>query len=272
MLIGFMNNPWLPIMDEVKFAINNEFDFIEITVEYPEAVPEKLLPLHEEIRNSLRKNGLDAVCHVPWYFHLGHPYPNIRACYVSETLRAIEVAGALETVKIVIHTEYAEGLPSKYFGENREEMLKNFSLSLDEIKEKADEYGMVVMLENTDDKAAKLSELLWLLDSKKMKATLDVGHAFTNYHGDSRSLNEFIKALGSRIGHVHVSDNFGSGDLHLPIGVGRIPWQDVLSELKGLGYDGGITLEVHSRDRDYLLLSRDKVLRILRDIYDEGFI
>ncbi|MEM2909726.1 MAG: sugar phosphate isomerase/epimerase [Nitrososphaerota archaeon] len=272
MIMGLMNNPWLPILNEVEFAINNEFDFLEITAEYPETMPEKLLPLCKEIRGTLRKNGLDIVCHMPWYFHPSHPYPSVRACYVSEMLKVIEVARALDAIKIVVHAEFAEGLPSKYFDENRDEMLKTFSLSLDEIKEKAEGYGIVVMLENTDDKAAKLSELLWLLDSKKMKATLDIGHAFTNYHGDGEALTKFIRALGSRIGHVHLSDNFGSGDLHLPIGVGRIRWQEVLSELKGLGYDGSITLEVHSMDRDYLLLSRDKVLRILRDICNKGFI
>jgi len=266
MRIGFMNNPWLPVLDEIKFAIENKFDFIEITVEYPEAMPERLLPLCKEIRDALRKSGLDIICHVPWYFHMAHPYPSVRLCYVSETLNVIEVARFLDANKIVIHTEFAEGLPSKYFGENRNEMIRNFSLSLDNIKEKANEYGMSIMLENTDDKAATLSELIWLLDSRNIKATLDVGHAFSNYRGDNKALMDFIKALGNRIAHVHLSDNFGSGDLHLPIGVGRICWREVLSELKNLGYDESITLEVHSPDRDYLLLSRNKVLRILRDL------
>ncbi|MCL7385337.1 MAG: sugar phosphate isomerase/epimerase [Thaumarchaeota archaeon] len=266
MLIGFMNNPWLPVLDEVRFAIENKFDFIEITVEYPEAMPERLLPLCKEVRILLKKGGLGVICHVPWYFHMAHPYPSLRLCYVSETLNVIEVARSLDANKIVIHTEFAEGLPSKYFGENRNEMFRNFSLSLDKIREKANEYGMLIMLENTDDRAATLSELIWLVDSKNIKATLDVGHAFSNYHGDDKALMVFIKTLGNRIGHVHLSDNFGSGDLHLPIGVGRICWQEVLSELKSLGYDKSITLEVHSPDRDYLLMSRDKVLRILRDL------
>ncbi|MCS7136249.1 MAG: sugar phosphate isomerase/epimerase [Nitrososphaerota archaeon] len=266
MFIGFMNNPWLPVLSEVEFAIEKKFDFIEITVEYPEAMPERLLPLCEEIKFLLRKSGLSIICHVPWYFHIAHPYPSIRMCYVSETLNVIEMARALDANRVVLHTEFTEGLPSKYFGEKRNEMLRNFSLSLEKIKEKANEYGIMIMLENTDDKAASLDELLWLLDSNNIKATLDVGHAFSNYRGDNKALIDFIKALGIRIGHVHLSDNFGSEDLHLPIGVGKVCWQEALSELKDLGYGGGITLEVHSPDRDYLLLSRDKVLKILRDL------
>ncbi|MEM1532386.1 MAG: TIM barrel protein, partial [Nitrososphaerota archaeon] len=152
MLIGFMNNPWLPVLGEVKFAVDNKFDFIEMTIEYPEAMPERLLPLCKDIRDTLRKSGLDIICHVPWYFHIAHPYSSVRICYVSETLNVMEVARALGATKIVIHTEFAEGLPSKYFSENRNEMLENFSSSLDKIKEKANEYGMMIMLENTDDK------------------------------------------------------------------------------------------------------------------------
>lgn len=266
MLTGFMNNPWLPVLEEVRFAVDNKFDFIEITVEYPEAMPERLLPICKKIKNELEKSGLGVVCHVPWYFHLAHPYQNVRTCYISEILNIMEVARVLDANKIVIHTEFTEGLPSKYFLENRDEMFKNFSSSLDKIKEKASEYGMMIMLENTDDKAATLEDLLHLLESNNIKIALDVGHAFSNYHGDNKSLINFISALGNRIGHVHLSDNFGSGDLHLPIGVGRIRWREVLSKLKDLGYDGNLTLEVHSPDRDYLLMSRDKVLKILRDL------
>lgn len=229
-------------------------------------MPERLLSVCKKIKDELEKSGLNIVCHVPWYFHLAHPYPSVRMCYISETLNVIEIARILDATKIVIHIEFVEGLPSKYFLENRNEILKNFSLSLDKVKEKANEYDMVIMLENADDKAATLGELLCLLDSKKIKATLDIGHAFSNYHSDNKSLIDFIKALGSRIDHFHLSDNFGSGDLHLPIGVGRICWREVMCELKDLGYDGNLTLKVHSPDRDYLLLSRDKVLKILQDL------
>ncbi len=227
-----MNNLWLSVLDEVMFAIENKFDFIEITVEYPEAMPERLLPVCKKIKDAFEKSGLEIICHVPWYFHIAHPYPNVRICYISETLNVIEVAKILDVTKIVVHTEFVEGLSSKYFRENWNDILRNFSLSLDKIKEKANEYGMVIMLENTDDRTATLTELLWLLDSKNIKATLDVGHAFSNCYGDNTALMDFIRALSSKIDHVHFTDNFGSGDLHLPIGVSRISWRKVLFKLK----------------------------------------
>jgi sugar phosphate isomerase/epimerase len=62
-----------------------------------------------------------------------------------------------------------------------------------------------------------------------------------------------------RIGHLHVSDHFGKEDQHLPIGAGIIDFSKVVKALKGIGYNDTITLEVFSRDRDYLKMSKKKM-------------
>ena len=64
---------------------------------------------------------------------------------------------------------------------------------------------------------------------------------------------------GNKIGHIHASDNFGREDSHLPIGAGTVEFDRILKELKGTGYNDTLTVEVFSRDRDYLGISRDKV-------------
>jgi sugar phosphate isomerase/epimerase len=62
---------------------------------------------------------------------------------------------------------------------------------------------------------------------------------------------------------VHFSDNKGgTTDLHLPLGAGLISWDKVINSLKKYEYDGTITLEVFSRDKRYLLASRDKVYEL----------
>jgi sugar phosphate isomerase/epimerase len=62
-----------------------------------------------------------------------------------------------------------------------------------------------------------------------------------------------------RIGHLHVSDHFGKEDQHLPIGAGIIDFSKVVKALKGIGYNDTMTLEVFSRDRDYLKMSKKKM-------------
>ena len=57
---------------------------------------------------------------------------------------------------------------------------------------------------------------------------------------------------------MHASDNFGKEDNHLPLGTGTIDLRKIVQALKRIGYDGTVTFEVFSRDKDYLRISKDK--------------
>jgi sugar phosphate isomerase/epimerase len=94
----------------------------------------------------------------------------------------------------------------------------------------------------------------------ELRLTLDIGHA--NLGGGKNKSSEFIQRYGYRIGHVHANDNFGKQDNHLPIGAGIIDFERILRELKEAQYDETITLEVFSRDRDYLKISKEKIKRM----------
>ena len=66
-----------------------------------------------------------------------------------------------------------------------------------------------------------------------------------------------LEAFGDRLAHVHLSDNRGGDmDLHLPLGAGTINWKEAAKRIKGTGYDGTVTLEVFSREREHLRTSR----------------
>ncbi len=55
-------------------------------------------------------------------------------------------------------------------------------------------------------------------------------------------------AVGDRVVHLHVSDNFGNGkDSHAPIGSGILPLEAFLGHVGASGYRGTITLEVDCR-------------------------
>jgi len=69
--------------------------------------------------------------------------------------------------------------------------------------------------------------------------------------------------------HVHLSDNKGSEDLHLPMGTGNIDWKKILKILKKY-YQGTITLEVFSKDKDYALLSKEKLRRLWKKLPEES--
>jgi sugar phosphate isomerase/epimerase len=59
--------------------------------------------------------------------------------------------------------------------------------------------------------------------------------------------------------HIHLSDNRGAHDDHRTLGDGWIDWPHAMRLIRQTGYNGTITLEVQSPDRDYVLLSAQKV-------------
>ena len=73
---------------------------------------------------------------------------------------------------------------------------------------------------------------------------LDTSHAAVARH----DLIEVRRLFGSRLRHVHLSDNAGKGwDSHLPPGDGLLDIDGFLEDLVRSGYDGAVSLEVDLR-------------------------
>jgi sugar phosphate isomerase/epimerase len=95
--------------------------------------------------------------------------------------------------------------------------------------------------------------------------TFDTGHA--NIDGqDGQRLTDFINRFGQEIGHIHISDNLGKRDDHLPIGEGMIDFMEVAKAVKKWGYDDTITFEIFSEDRRYLQSSKKKFAALLDEL------
>ena len=88
---------------------------------------------------------------------------------------------------------------------------------------------------------------------------LDVGHA----HCNRWDIPELIGQLGDRLCGFHLHDNDGSGDAHLPIGHGTIPWDAVFAAMRTLRGDPLYVLEyatntpLHELERGRDLLIRE---------------
>jgi|LGVF01.1.fsa_nt_gb sugar phosphate isomerase/epimerase len=104
-------------------------------------------------------------------------------------------------------------------------------LGLQRLCDFADDFGVTIAVENMPrmdlifGKAPdEMAGIIELVDRENLGMTLDVGHAHTN-----GALSEFL--MMNEIVHVHIHDNGGRRDEHLPIGQGTIAWADVIGEL-----------------------------------------
>jgi sugar phosphate isomerase/epimerase len=70
---------------------------------------------------------------------------------------------------------------------------------------------------------------------------LDIAHAKLR-----EETIDFINKFPNQIRHVHVSDNKGISDEHLPIGTGSIDWNESMKALRESGYIGWITIESYT--------------------------
>lgn len=111
----------------------------------------------------------------------------------------------------------------------------------------AADYGIMIAVENmpeVPDIFGKYpQEMLRMVEETKrdnVGLTLDLGHANTM---GTEIMDDFLKMYKGRISHVHLHDNMGKKDEHLPPGRGNINWKRVVKSLSD--YKGRFVTEVN---------------------------
>ena len=253
MKLGAMNSPGEDVVEQLRFIARAGFDFVELAIEAPEAEPGLLAQKEKEIRDIIESRSLELVAHLPWYFEIAHPYSRVREAFLEEVRSAIEVAADFGAELAGIHLHR---LP-KFF---KERALELHIEALRRAQSYAEDAGIKLCIENSDLRSFPQHDIEKILDTlPELGLVLDVGHAHIG--SKLEEVVEFMHSLKQKVEHVHAHDNNLREDLHLPIGAGKIEWERLLPELRGF-YDGRITLEVHSRDQDYLVISREKFIKL----------
>ena len=74
---------------------------------------------------------------------------------------------------------------------------------------------------------------------------IDTGHVNKARRFGNPTPGEFIRAMGNSVNCLHLNDNNTLTDQHKPPKTGVIDWDDVLSSLEEVGYDGVYNLELN---------------------------
>ncbi|MEM3737567.1 MAG: sugar phosphate isomerase/epimerase family protein [Candidatus Bathyarchaeia archaeon] len=257
MKICMASSPFLDILDEIRFAAFHKFDGIEISIEHPNSTPEHLNKRIEDILGLLSSYPLVRLAHTPIFINICDAYDTVREASLKELLKALEVAYLLEIKFLTVHPGYLRPNITK------ETAIRNLISSLEALLSKADNLGITLGLENLPPpplgyftEPGDFKSLFQQFNTDRLKLVFDFAHANI---GGSTSPFIFIEQLFDKLGHIHLSDNFGDRDSHLPLGAGKVKYEELIARLRGKGYDGTLTLEVFSDDREHLLLSKRKV-------------
>jgi sugar phosphate isomerase/epimerase len=257
MQYGAMNFPIKPVVDELEDIAAMGFDYLELAMDPPRAHYTIIRQHKNSVLKALNSHSMGVICHLPTFVSTADLTDSIREASLQEMLSSIEVAAELGAQKVVLHPGHIGGL-GLYI---KETAMALANASLAAIIVRAQTLGLCVCLENMFPKCRAFFEPGDFDDILNrfpdLMLTLDTGHANIDARGAQRTL-DFIEKFGSRIGHLHISDNSGKRDDHLPIGSGVIDFLKIIHALKQCGYDGTATLEIFSEDRRELKKSRER--------------
>lgn len=250
MKIGMMNNPSKSVYDEAVFCGKVGFDFLDLTIEGPNATTVDIAKL----KPILDSFNLTITGHTDPCLPFAYPIQGVRETCLKELERCAGIFSALGAKVMNIHACYSCPPAMK-----KDLVLFNIE-ALRPIVEMAASYGLTTVFENYKAPFDRVSTFKNLLtEVPGLKLHLDFGHS--NFGIDKYEV--FCGELGEHIQHVHFSDNRSKADDHMPLGVGTVNWKKAVSSLKATGYNSTITLEIFCNDpnmlQKYLALNRELI-------------
>ena len=172
------------------------------------------------------------------------------------------MASDLGAEKAVVHPGYIDGMAVHVLAYALDLVMEG----LEKIWMRSSQLGLPLCIENMFPRVGPFVEPEdfdpIFASFPGLKLVLDTGHANIGDKTGDRLL-AFIHRFSSRLAHLHVSDNDGRSDAHLPLGHGNIEFKSVARALKQVGYDSTLTLEIFTQDRTELVASRRKLEKFL---------
>ena len=194
-----------------------------------------------EVAKALRDAGRTVTIHGPFMdLRPGALDPRIRKVTIDRLKQMFDLAPYFRPRSIVCHPSFDE----RYYVSTEEEWLQNSVDTWKRFAGVAADMGARIALENIYEREPRqLHRLLTALDSPHIRFCFDTGH----FNAFSRApLEEWLERMGPFIGQLHIHDNRGASDEHLPVGEGNFPFPVLLKYLRDRGQRPIVTVEAHS--------------------------
>ncbi len=162
----------------------------------------------------------------------------IVATSIKRIYQSMEAAKKIGAKKVIFHSNINSAIFADYYVNNWINCNERV------FKEVCSKYpSITVLIENmfdwTSGPLVSLAERM--VSISNFGICLDYAHAFLS----KEDVNEWCKKLSPYIKHVHINDNDGIRDLHLPLGEGKINWNEFLLIKEKFFNESSILLEVN---------------------------
>lgn len=191
----------------------------------------------------LSATGRRPTVHAPFFdLSPGAMEPRVRQVTRERLSQSLETAGKLGAQVMVVHPGY-DRWRYPHLADNWIAQAADFFPPLLALAERVD---CRLALENIyEETPATLLSLVDRLASPWFGHCFDIGH--WRLFGTTGQ-NDWLAAIAPRLLHLHLHDNLGQADDHLPVGEGTIDFAPLCRLLQTFAKPPTMTLEAHSPD------------------------
>ena len=178
----------------------------------------------------------------------GHLWLQAKLCDSEDVVyRLLDWVDLYDTIGVknaVLHVSGLVDMPDLTFEDRVCRFVEKLKIVEDHIKK--NRLDICICIENAGEWFRSIDTLNYLLDRLDddcFGICLDTGHL--NLSSDNNDQRNFILKAGKRLKALHIADNEGKADQHLmPFGKGRINFEEVVSALREIDYEGLFNLEI----------------------------
>lgn len=194
---------------------------------------------------EFRAAELGVTVHAPFMdLNPGALEPLVRQATAVRLHQSLDAARRLGARILVVHPGYDRW---RYAG-NEDLWVEQSVEFWPPLIRRAAEAGVILAMENVfEDGPGNLEKLFAAIGSPWFGHCFDVGH-WHLFCRDRISLTDWFQRLARHLVHLHVHDNLGQGDDHLPIGEGLISFGEFFALVERHAPRATLTLEAHDPD------------------------
>ncbi|MBQ6139557.1 MAG: sugar phosphate isomerase/epimerase [Methanobrevibacter sp.] len=230
----------IPIEKSLEYFESNRYiDYMELFHDYPN----RDMNEEKDLIDKMNSYDLKYTVHAPFIeVNPASVNPALSKAAIEEIKRSIDLANTLDSDIVVIH-------PGRSIFNNDKEYMKEVyaiaEKNLKTIGEYAKDNGVHTCIENLPRLRGfmyqDINQLHDSLERTDLPMTLDIGHAYTAGFTVDDVYFDNIK-------HIHIHDNDGVHDSHLPLGDGIIDFKKFFEIFSKNNYDGIYNFELSSKD------------------------
>ena len=161
--------------------------------------------------------------------------------------------------------------PDMNFQEAIDRLAENLKIVLTYAEEQGVDIGFEPEPGMLIDTTGRFERLIHMVDSPRLKMTMDIGHLFCL---SEVPIAQYIEKWAHKIVNIHIEDMCAGVHEHLMFGDGQIHFPPVIESLHQIGYDQGVHVELsrHSHNAAEIVVQSFEFLSpIIADVKSSKF-